>query len=167
MRKLVSLSPSGASLNTLEQKIRMSDRKPDVSKTYGWVIGGRWGLIKPCLILNSHLKLKNAAESFEIRPTFLIFLSLMTKEIMYYLIGMGGVPGGSAAKTLPANVGDSSSVPGLVRFPGGGNGNPFHYSYLDNPKERGAWWATVHGVVKSWSWLSTNAHINRYRNNER
>ena len=38
--------------------------------------------------------------------------------------------------------------------PGGGNGNPFQYSHLGNPMDRGAWWATVHGVVKSWTRLS-------------
>ena len=92
----------------------MSDRKPDVSETYGWVIGGRWGLIKPCLILHSHLKLKNAAESLEIWPTFLIFLSLMTKEVMYYLIDIGVFPGGSAAKNLPANIGNSSPWVGKI-----------------------------------------------------
>ena len=37
---------------------------------------------------------------------------------------------------------------------GGGNGNPFQCSCLENPRDRGAWWATVHGVVKSWTWLS-------------
>ena len=41
-------------------------------------------------------------------------------------------------------------IPGLRRSPGGGNGNPFQYSCLGNPIERGAWWATVHGVTTSW-----------------
>ena len=40
-------------------------------------------------------------------------------------------------------------VPGLGRFPGEGNGNPLQYSCLGNPMDRGAWWASVHGVTKS------------------
>ena len=47
------------------------------------------------------------------------------------------------------NAGDIGSVPGLGRSPGVGNGNPLQYSCLENPKDRGAWRATVHGVAKS------------------
>ena len=57
-------------------------------------------------------------------------------------------PGGSVVKNLPANAGDAGSIPGLARSPGGGNGNPLQYSCLENPMDRGAWWATVHGVTK-------------------
>ena len=45
------------------------------------------------------------------------------------------------------------SIPGLGRPPGGGNGNPLQYSWLENPMDRGAWWATVLGVTKSWTRL--------------
>ena len=41
------------------------------------------------------------------------------------------------------------------RSPGEGNGNPLPYSCLENPMDRGAWWATVHGVTKSWTRLSS------------
>ena len=51
-------------------------------------------------------------------------------------------------KNLPANVEDSRSVPGLGRSPGEENDNPLQYSCLENPVDRGAWWATVHGVSK-------------------
>ena len=51
-------------------------------------------------------------------------------------------------KNLPANAGDTCSIPGLGRSPGEGNGNPFQYSYLENPINRGAWQATVHGVTR-------------------
>ena len=47
------------------------------------------------------------------------------------------------------NTGDTSSIPGSGRSPGGGNGNPLQYSFLENPMDRGAWQATVHGVTKS------------------
>ena len=55
-------------------------------------------------------------------------------------------------KNPPANVGDirdPGSVPGFESFPGGGHGNPLQYSCLENPMDRGAWWATVHGVTES------------------
>ena len=55
-------------------------------------------------------------------------------------------------KNLPTNSGDSrdvSSIPGLGRFPGGGHRNPLQYSCLENPMDRRAWKATVHGVAES------------------
>ena len=60
-------------------------------------------------------------------------------------------PGGSVVKNLPANSGDEGSVPGSGGSPGEGNGNPLQYSYLENPMERGAWQATVHGVAKAFT----------------
>ena len=47
------------------------------------------------------------------------------------------------------------SILGSGRSPGGGNGNPLQYSCLENPMDRGAWWAIAYGVTKSWTWLST------------
>ena len=61
-------------------------------------------------------------------------------------------------KSPPASardVRDTGSIPGLGRSPGGGYGNPLQYSCLENPIDRGAWWATVHGVAKSQTGLST------------
>ena len=55
-------------------------------------------------------------------------------------------------KSLPANGGDlrdEGLIPGLGRSPGGGNGNHLQYSCLENPMDRGAWWATVHAVAES------------------
>ena len=55
-------------------------------------------------------------------------------------------------KNPPANAGDADLIPGLGRSPGGEedfHGNPLQYSCLDNAMDRGAWWAIVHGVVKS------------------
>ena len=51
-------------------------------------------------------------------------------------------------KNPPANTGDAGLIPGLGRFPGEGNGKPLQYSCLENPMDRGAWWAVVHGVTK-------------------
>ena len=65
-------------------------------------------------------------------------------------------------KNLPANVGDEGLIPGLGRFPGGGNGNPLQYSYLENPTDRGAWWAALCGTGNKESdtteQLSKHAH---------
>ena len=57
----------------------------------------------------------------------------------------------SDVKASACNAGDLGSIPGLGRSPGEGNGNPLQYSFLENPMEREAWWATVHGVAKSWT----------------
>ena len=73
-----------------------------------------------------------------------IFNSLYT----FYL----GFPNGASRKEPPANAGDIrdvSLISGLGRSPGGGHGNPLQYSFLENPMDRGAWWATVHGVAES------------------
>ena len=51
-------------------------------------------------------------------------------------------------KNLPANAGDSDSIPGLGRSPGEGNGNPLQYSCVENPMDREAWWAAVPGDEK-------------------
>ena len=53
-----------------------------------------------------------------------------------------------SVENLPANAGDSGSIPGSGRSPAEGNGNPLQYSYLENPMGRGVWWATDHGVTK-------------------
>ena len=65
-----------------------------------------------------------------------------------------GFPGGSEVKVSACNAGDLGSIPGSGRSPGEGNGNPVQYSCLENPMDRGAWWATVHGVAKSQTRLS-------------
>jgi len=55
---------------------------------------------------------------------------------------------GSAVKNLPASAEDVGLISESGSSPGEGNGNPIQYSCLGNPMDRGAWWATVHGVVK-------------------
>ena len=64
-----------------------------------------------------------------------------------------GFPGGSVVKNLPANVEDVrdvGSIPGSRRSPGRGHSNPLQYSCLENLMDRGASWATVHGVANRW-----------------
>ena len=67
------------------------------------------------------------------------------------------LPCDSSGKESTYNAGDikdTGLIPGLGRSPGEGNGNPLQSSCLENPMDRGAWWATVHGVTKSQTQLS-------------
>ena len=88
-------------------------------------------------------------------------MNVKKKKFMYQNCkGSMGFPSGSVVKKSPVNAGatgDASLIPGLARFPGRGNGNPPQYSCQDNPMDRGAWRATVHGVAKRWTWL--NIHL--------
>ena len=72
---------------------------------------------------------------------------------MYVFFSLAkGFLGGASGKESTCNAGDSGdmgSIPGSGRPPGGGNGNPFQYSCLENPMDREAWWATVHRVTQS------------------
>ena len=74
-----------------------------------------------------------------------------------------GFPGSSDGKESACNVGDLGSIPESGRSPGEGHGNPLQYSGLENSTDRGAWWATVHGVAKSWTRLKqlTRTHISK------
>ena len=76
-----------------------------------------------------------------------------------------GFPGGSEVKASASNAGDPGSIPESGRSPGEGNGNPLQYSCLENPMDRAAWQATVHGVAKSRTRLSdfTPLHLCVYR----
>ena len=67
----------------------------------------------------------------------------------YFLFRRKGFPSSSVVKNLPANAGDTGLIPRSGRSPGGRNGNPLQYSFLENPVNRGAWWATVYRVTKS------------------
>ena len=64
-------------------------------------------------------------------------------------------PGGSDSRASARNVGDLGLIPGSGRSPGEGNGNPLHYSCLKNSMDKGAWQATVHGIGKSQTQLSS------------
>ena len=75
----------------------------------------------------------------------------MTFKFHYQVTGLQVV---LVVKNLLANAGDIrdvGSIPGSGRSPGGGHGNPFQYSCLENAIDRGALWATLHGVSKSWT----------------
>ena len=59
-----------------------------------------------------------------------------------------GFPGGLVVRNLPASAGDMGSIPDLGRSTEEGNGNPLQYSCMENHMDRGAWWATAHGVAE-------------------
>ena len=65
-----------------------------------------------------------------------------------------GFPGASEGKESACNAENLGSIPGSGRSPGEENSNTLQYSHLENPMDRGAWWATVHGVAKSGTRLS-------------
>ena len=76
---------------------------------------------------------------------------------MWTALSSQGFPGDSVVKNPPANAGDTGDVvlvPESGRSPGVGSGNTLQYSCLENPMDRGAWRATVHGVAKNWTWFS-------------
>ena len=69
-------------------------------------------------------------------------------------IVFGGFPGSSVSKESACSSGDLGLIPVLGRSHGGRNGKPLQYPCLENLMDGGAWWAAVHGVVKSWAQLS-------------
>ena len=83
------------------------------------------------------------SESFE------IMVIIMTADKLYCLgPNPRDFPCSSVGKQTACSAGDQGSISGLGRFPGEGNGDPLHYSCLENPMDRGVWQATVHWVAK-------------------
>ena len=75
-----------------------------------------------------------------------------------HLIDSQGLPHGSVGEESACSAGDTDSALGCGGSPGGGNGSPLQHSFLENPTDRGAWWATVHGVTKRQR-LATNNYL--------
>ena len=83
--------------------------------------------------------------------SLLIFLVVFGLKVFFFFVGVGGgkgFSGGIAVKNLPA-IQEFNPWIKLGRPPGQGNGNPFQNSCLENPMDRGAWRATIHGITKS------------------
>ena len=88
-------------------------------------------------------------EQYGVWSTYM-WIFLIKVYLKYYIYV--GFPGCSVVKNLPATAGDTrdaSLIPESGRSPGRVNGNPLQYSCLENPRDRGAWWATVPGIAKS------------------
>ena len=123
----------------------------------------RWGL----LMQMSMCVLGGEKEVVLLSPRYTLFWNPWKSpqdRIWLHMTYNRDFPHGSVVKNLPANAGDIRDmglIPVLGRSPGGGNGNPLQYSCLENPIERGAWWATVHRSQKSpacwsdWAWHQT------------
>ena len=79
-----------------------------------------------------------------------IQLYIYVYVLCVYIHKYRGFPGDTVVKNPPANAGYPGFIPVMGRSPGEGNGNPLQYSCLENPVERGTWWAIVHRVAKSW-----------------
>ena len=80
------------------------------------------------------------------------------KSIVYFQVSKNtGLPWWHRRKESAHNAGDLGSISGLGRSPGGGHGNPLQHSCLENPMDRGAWRATVHGVTKSQTRLTKHS----------
>ena len=97
-----------------------------------------------------HIMLKPTIQDFQHDLTLLAWE--MSAIIRW--LGHSCFPSSSEVKVSACDVGDPGLIPGLGRSPGEGNGNPLQYSCLENPMDRGAWWAIVHGVPKSRTRLS-------------
>ena len=117
-----------------------------------WVSGDKFLVYLICILSHNLNMLKDNRKKHEVLG---LEQNLIIKFIIYYT-DVTYLPSQVAlvVKNLSANTGDlrdTGSIPGLGRSPGEGNGNPLQYSCLENPMDRGAWWATVHGVTKSWT----------------
>ena len=103
-------------------------------------------LERKIIIHKAHRRGREVKFDGKVKGVILFFLISIMHKLVF--------PGGSEVKASACNAGDLGSIPGSGRSPGEGNGNPLQYSCLENPMDRGAWWATVHGVIKSWARLS-------------
>ena len=116
-------------------------------------------------LLLSHLGRDNIQWEAAVRACYLKIWQLMPKRTVFSRVWGQGITGfhcksfnilfefntlpcSSVGKESACNAGDPGSIPGLGRSPGEGNGNPLQYSCLENLMDRGAWWATVHGVAR-------------------
>ena len=90
----------------------------------------------------------------QLRPCRWVSLHQGRSSLQIPSVGFGvpqpplGFPHSSVGKESACNTGDPGSIPGLGRSPGEGHGNPLQYPCLENPKDRGAWQATLHGVAR-------------------
>ena len=94
------------------------------------------------------------------------FHDLILKCIITVLVGckksVEGLPGGASGKDSICQCKRPRFNPWSGRSPGGGNGNPLQYSCLENPMDKGGWWASVHGISKNQTWLCTRARAHTH-----
>ena len=124
-----------------------------------------WGIVDlPCWVSFS---VQQSTASHSYTYTYLLFFRFfphighyrVSLLVTYFMYSSVGFPGGSEVKASAFNAGDLGLIPGSGRSPGEGNGNPLQYSCLENPMDRGDWWATVHRAAKSWTRLRDFTHF--------
>ena len=106
------------------------------------------------LLVDSEKDETGTRKSWNCRP----FMKPQRLTYLKFSSSIQSFPDGSVSKESACNVRDPSLIPEWGRSPGEGDGNPLQYSYLGNPMDRGAWKATVQGVAKSGTRLSTHIH---------
>ena len=98
------------------------------------------------------MELDEGSQKYQIPVSYKISI----RDAMYNVINIinpalcyiWGFPCGSVVKNPPANAGEAGFISRSGRSPGEGNGNPLQYSCLENPMDRGAWWATIHEIAE-------------------
>ena len=127
--------------------------------SYGWTLVPRVAVLHPVLhsrtfeLFPPFAALNIHGQVFVWIPIFSFEVHIPRTEWLGHM-GILGFPGGSDSKELSCNAQDLGLIPGSGRSLGKGNDNPLHYYCLEDSMDRGAWWATVLGVKKSWIWLS-------------
>ena len=109
------------------------------------------GLLSPCnsVALIHTLALALASEMVaNLRGSTWLSPDLLTTRPVSLNPQILGFPCNSVSKESACNAGGLGLIPGWERSPGEGNGSPFQYSCLENPMDRGAWWATVHAITR-------------------
>ena len=110
-------------------------------------------MLGPPSVIHKHDLISFSPQPCRVEPGIVSLLQVDVMEMKAFQVAL-------VVKNAPAQAGDvrdSGLIPGSGRSPGGGHGNPLHYSYLEDPMDRRAWRATVCGVAKSQKLLS-NAH---------
>ena len=103
------------------------------------------------LHFQKQLKEKNLAGEFSCGNSVSPALNRMKESLTMILNNLMGLPRWLSDKESFCSAGDVGSIPGWARYPREGNGLPLQDSCLENPMDRRAWWATVHGVAESWT----------------
>ena len=96
-------------------------------------------------VSQQNISYEKLSSKFKVNPVICLYLFQLCASC---------IPWWLSVKEPACSAGDLGSIPGSGRSPGEGNGNPLLYSCLDNCMDRGAWRATVHAVIESWTWLS-------------
>ena len=107
--------------------------------------------------MHTHIHTTHSSPKWE----FEHFEEMLFFSFIFLPLFIKAFPGGSVVKTTcnVGEVGDTGSIAGSGKSPGGGHGDPLQYSCLKNPMDRGVWWTTVHGVTQSWTCLSISMSI--------